>query len=288
MQLEEPGEAIKRLQRCINDVVSLLALPAIWSGGDPSRIARTLLDVLASMLHLDLVYVRLNDPSGESPIEMVRVGQSQTRMLRPEQIGADIGRWLEEDPRQWPPLVQNPVGDGDLSILPMRLGLQGEIGVIVAGSRRTDFPRETERLLLNVAANQAAIGLQEARLLVDEKRVANELDQRVAERTRELVAANDELKRQVVERRLAEERLRQEEKDLKRSEAHKAAILELGARLHCDDRSRRPHHRVQSCRGARLRLSPRRRPGQITRRRHDPAITPREAPTGIGSLSGNG
>ena len=225
MQLEEPGEAIKRLQRCINDVVSLLALPAIWSGGDPSRIARTLLDVLASMLHLDLVYVRLNDPSGESPIEMVRVGQSQTRMLRPEQIGADIGRWLEEDPRQWPPLVQNPVGDGDLSILPMRLGLQGEIGVIVAGSRRTDFPRETERLLLNVAANQAAIGLQEARLLVDEKRVANELDQRVAERTRELVAANDELKRQVVERRLAEERLRQEEKDLKRSEAHKAAIL---------------------------------------------------------------
>jgi PAS domain S-box-containing protein len=226
MQLEEPGEAIKRLQRCINDVVSLLALPAIWSGGDPSRIARTLLDVLASMLHLDLVYVRLNDPSGESPIEMVRVGQSQTRMLRPEQIGADIGRWLEEDPRQWPPLVQNPVGDGDLSILPMRLGLQGEIGVIVAGSRRTDFPRETERLLLNVAANQAAIGLQEARLLVDEKRVANELDQRVAERTRELVAANDELKRQVVERRLAEERLRQEEKDLKRSEAHKAAILD--------------------------------------------------------------
>ena len=225
MQLEEPGEAIKRLQRCINDVVSLLALPAIWSGGDPSRIARTLLDVLASMLHLDLVYVRLNDPSGKSPIEMVRVGQSQTRMLRPEQIGADIGRWLEEDPRQWPPLVQNPVGDGDLSILPMRLGLQGEIGVIVAGSRRTDFPRETERLLLNVAANQAAIGLQEARLLVDEKRVANELDQRVAERTRELVAANDELKRQVVERRLAEERLRQEEKDLKRSEAHKAAIL---------------------------------------------------------------
>ena len=98
MQLEEPGEAIKRLQRCINDVVSLLALPAIWSGGDPSRIARTLLDVLASMLHLDLVYVRLNDPSGEAPIEMVRVGQSQTRMLRPEQIGADIGRWLEDGP----------------------------------------------------------------------------------------------------------------------------------------------------------------------------------------------
>jgi PAS domain S-box-containing protein len=225
MQLEESGEEIKRLQRCINDLVSLLALPAIWSGGDQSRIARTLLDVLVSMLHLDLAYVRVNDRVGEAPIEMVRVGQSQARMLRPDQIGEDISRWLEQDLRQWPPLMQNPVGDGDLSILPMRLGLQGEIGIIVAGSRRTDFPKETERLLLNVAANQAAIGLQEARLLVDEKRIASELDQRVAERTRELITANDELKRQVAERRLAEARLHQEEKELKRSEAHKAAIL---------------------------------------------------------------
>ena len=287
MQLEEPGGEIKRLQRCINDLASLLALPAIWSGGDPSRIARTLLDVLVSMLQLDLVYVQLNDPLGEAPIEMVRVGQSQTRMLRPEQIGEHISRWLEADPRQWPPLVQNPVGDGDLSILPMRLGLQGEIGIIVAGSRRTDFPRETERLLLNVAANQAAIGLQEARRLVAEKRIANELDQRIAERTKELVAANDELKRQVAERGLAEERLRHEETELKRSEAHKAAILELGARLHCDDRSRRPHHRVQSCRGARLWLPPRRGRRQSTGRGHDPAIPPRKAPTGIGSLSGH-
>ena len=168
MQLEEPGEEIKRLQRCINDLVGLLALPAIWSGGDPSRIARTLLDVLVSMLHLDLAYVRLNDPLGEARIEMVRVGQSPMRMLRPEQFGEDISRWLEKDPRLWPPLLRNPVGDGDLWILPTRLGLQGEIGIIVAGSRRTDFPRATERLLLNVAANQAAIGLQDARLRVDE------------------------------------------------------------------------------------------------------------------------
>ncbi len=226
MQFEKPGEEIKRLQRCINDLVSLLALPAIWSGGDPPRIARTLLDVLMSMLHLDLAYVRLNDPLGEAPMEIVRVGQPQTHTLRPEQIGEEFSRWLEEDPRQWPPLIRNPVSDGDLSVLPIPLGLQGEIGIIVAGSQRTDFPRETEKLLLNVAANQAAIGLQEVRLLDEEKRGANELDQRVAQRTRELVAANDELKSQIVERRLAEERLRQEEMELKRSEAHKAAILD--------------------------------------------------------------
>ena len=58
----QPGdvaEEIKRLQRCINDLVSLFALPAMWSGGEPSQIVQTLLDALLRMLQLDLVYVRL-------------------------------------------------------------------------------------------------------------------------------------------------------------------------------------------------------------------------------------
>jgi len=63
--------------------------------------------------------------------------------------------------------------------------LHGEIGVILAGSQGR-FPGQTERLLLSVAANQAVIGLQEARLLSEQKRVASELERRVAERTKEL------------------------------------------------------------------------------------------------------
>src|SRR5882757_1446659 len=209
---EHPAEEIKRLQRCINDLVSILALPAVWSGGDPSQIVRTLLDVLLGMLRLDLVYVRLKDPVGEAPIEMVRVAQSQKLTARPQEIGEVLNRWLGPDPEKWASPVRSLMGGADISIVPLRLGLQGEIGVIVAGSQRADFPAETERLLLSVAANQAAIGLQEARLLSEQKRVAAELDQRVAQRTRELAAAN--------------EKLRQEEKELKRSEARKAAILD--------------------------------------------------------------
>jgi PAS domain S-box-containing protein len=225
-QPEQPAEEIKRLQRCINDLVSVLALPAIWSGGDPSQIVRTLLDVLLSMLRLDLVYVRLNDPVGEAPIEMVRVAQSRKLTARPEEIGEVLNHCLGLDPQKWAPVERNIIGDGDISIVPLRLGLQGEIGVIVAGSQRADFPEQTERLLLSVAANQAAIGLQEARLLSEQKRVANELDQRVAQRTAELATANEGLEKEITERRLAEERLRQEETELKRSEARKAAILD--------------------------------------------------------------
>jgi len=67
--------------------------------------------------------------------------------------------------------------------------------VVVAGSRRADIPTEVERLLLRVAANQAGIGLQEARRSGEQKRVAEMLEQRVAERTRRLTAVNDELRR---------------------------------------------------------------------------------------------
>ena len=59
-QPEQRADEIKRLQRCINDLISVLALPAMWSGGEPSRIVDSLLDALLGMLQLDLVYVRLS------------------------------------------------------------------------------------------------------------------------------------------------------------------------------------------------------------------------------------
>jgi PAS domain-containing protein len=46
----------------------------------------------------------------------------------------------------------------------------------------------TETLLLNVAANQAAVGLQESWELNTQKRIADELEQKVAQQTRELAA----------------------------------------------------------------------------------------------------
>jgi PAS domain S-box-containing protein len=146
-------------------------------------------------------------------------------VARAQEVGEVLNRCLGDDPQKWPQVVRNPIGDTEISIVPLRLGLQAEVGVIVAGSERADFPAQTERLLLNVAANQAAVGLQEARLLSEQRRVATELERRVAERTIELAAANEELKREIAERRMVEGRLRQEETELKRSEARKAAIL---------------------------------------------------------------
>ncbi len=182
---------IKHLERCINDLVGLLALPAIWSGGDPSQVLQTLLDALLRMLRLDLVCVRLKDPVGEVPLEIVRIAQLRGPMPAAHEICEALSHSFGDNSRKWPPLLRNLMGEGDVSIVPLPLGLQGVLGMMVVAAEREDFPRQTEALLLNVAANQAVIGLQEARFRSQQKRVADELDRQVAQRTAELAAAEE-------------------------------------------------------------------------------------------------
>jgi PAS domain S-box-containing protein len=224
----DPTEEIKHLQHCVNDLVSVLALPAMWSGGEPSQIVHTLLDALLRMLQLDLVYVRLKETAGQAPIEMVRFAPSQKHIAPPQEIGDVLKQWLGATPQEWPPLVRNHLGDRDISIVPLGLGLQAEIGVMVAGSERADFPQQTERLILRVAANQASIGLQEAWLRSEQKQVAGDLDRRVAQRTTELAAANEELRKEIADRKNAVEDLRSsEEKHRVIVEAAHDAVLSM-------------------------------------------------------------
>jgi PAS domain S-box-containing protein len=208
-QKDTSGE-IKLLKRCLNDLVSVLALPAVWSGSQPSQVVHTLLDALLGMLCLDFVYARFEDPAGGAPIEVLKIAPSATWIL-PDEIHKTLNQWSGDDPQKWPSRLCASISDEDISIMSQRCGLHGEIGVIVAGSGRADFPGQTEALLLSVAANEAVIGLHEARLLMEQKRVASELDRRVVQRTADLAAINDELKNEIAERHRAEEALLESE-----------------------------------------------------------------------------
>src|SRR6202012_6087908 len=106
-------------------------------------IVHTLLDALLGMLQLDLVYVRLKDWAGQTPMEMVQFDPSLEQISPPEEIGDVLEGWLGGDPQKWLPVSRKPFQGRDISVVPLALGLQGDIGVIVAGSERADFPRQT-------------------------------------------------------------------------------------------------------------------------------------------------
>jgi C4-dicarboxylate-specific signal transduction histidine kinase len=194
-QSPESGDEAARLRRCLNDLVSIMALPALWAGGEPQQIVSTMLDALVGMLRLTFAFVRLNDPNGGPSIEMMRVAERAGGLAQTRDVAEALDASLGEVALKWPRSARVSIGDAALSVACARLGFDGDIGVLAAGSRALDFPNQVEALLLDVAANQAAIGLQQARLLSEQKRVSRELDERVAQRTRELEAANDELRR---------------------------------------------------------------------------------------------
>jgi PAS domain S-box-containing protein len=91
-----------------------------------------------------------------------------------------LEKLLQCDTQAWPVVVQKSLEEERFSIAVFRLGLHDEMDLLVAGSKRAEFPDVYERLLLNAAANQATIALQESRLLGEQKRLAEELDQEVA------------------------------------------------------------------------------------------------------------
>jgi hypothetical protein len=199
----------------MNDLITLLTFSATGPGCDLLRIARTLLDVLPAVLHIDFVYVRLIDPNGGQPLELARVAQSIDQTMQPQEIGQALDQLLGDAASNWPTHTRMRIGAAELFAAPARLGLQGEIGVIIAGSHSSLFPTQTDRLLLNVATNQITIALQEARLLSEQKSLARELDERIVQRMSELAAANETSAQEVEERQRTEEVVRESEQYLR-------------------------------------------------------------------------
>src|SRR5438128_2331554 len=138
---------IKRLRRCINDLISFQTLPAVWSGLGADEIINTLLDALISALRLDFACARFNDSMDGPPIQAVRLPSTHNpdAQLRDRRT---LESWLNGDLATKPAVTPNPIGTGKITIAPFRLGLQDEIGTLVAASERADFPTELETIVL--------------------------------------------------------------------------------------------------------------------------------------------
>jgi DNA-binding CsgD family transcriptional regulator len=191
----------------------------MWSGSEPHRIVIMLLDVVLRTLSLDFVYACLKLTAG-APVETIRFADSDRSNANEKALRQALGQWLTHDPDARTSVLPWPGEDTRFSVAAFRLGTTNQIGEFVAGNRRPGFPSNTERLVLNVATNQAAIGLEEARLRTEQRRIAKDLDFKVAQQSKALLSVNDELKKENVRRRVAEEALRLAEARL----AHAAQV----------------------------------------------------------------
>lgn len=145
---------IRALRRCIGDVVALSTLSAVWAGASREAIADSLAKVIHDTLDIDHVYVALRGNSAAAPCMSARSSASDRDA--PDPIRTRLASWLEH------PVGAEPLtsfSDAEREPLVTPIGMSGEHGVILTLSGEDDFPSDTHRLLLNVAANQATLAL---------------------------------------------------------------------------------------------------------------------------------
>jgi PAS domain S-box-containing protein len=134
----------------LRDVVGLSALPAVWTGYNARQIAKEVAGVLFRTLNLDLVYLRL--PRLQS-LEVLQV-----RNAEDENLIGQLSQYTATD--SLVPVTVVSARGNQLRLSWHRLTSRHPDHCFAAGSARSDFPTDSERLLLRVALNQAETWLE--------------------------------------------------------------------------------------------------------------------------------
>lgn len=141
----------------LRDLTALLALPALWKGRDRDAILSGLVDVLSSLLRLDLTYVGPDQP------ETLDTARAQHRMHDPNHIAESLVSLAIEGDDIVRTVTLPDVGD--MRVTRFELPVDDRRWGVLVGSGRNTFPTETERFLLRAAINQTTVALQTAALV---------------------------------------------------------------------------------------------------------------------------
>jgi signal transduction histidine kinase len=145
-----PGDEAAVLRRCLADVVALSGLPAKWAGADEQTVADDLALVLDQILGTDLVYVGFRASASRPAVYATCTNRSPLGDAACASVVSSVTDWLAfpEHGATAPTLPTTPC-----SLFSTPIGVFGDYGIIVLGSARPEFPRDTDRLLVSLAAN---------------------------------------------------------------------------------------------------------------------------------------
>src|SRR5258706_8989287 len=143
-------------------------------------------------LQLDFAFARLCDPNGVQTVEAIRGTSWKTFPEWLQQHLASSGGQISRKE-----IVTNVGGvEGSCCGIVIPIGVNGERGLVAAASDRSDFPDQIDEQLLSVAANNAAIAFQNARLISELRSIQEVL----RHNEQELRKARDELETKVAEK----------------------------------------------------------------------------------------
>ncbi len=151
---EMAAQGALALRRQVHDLFELLDLPARWRGKEPREIAESFIEVIIHLLRLDLALIRIHKPDG------------LLERRFPSDLASEAVLAACQDSRATPPVTfelpqPNTVGRKEIRVI--SVSPLGEQGVVLAGSWRQNFPTSHELLVLQTAANQAALAIQASR-----------------------------------------------------------------------------------------------------------------------------
>ncbi len=151
------------LRRCVRELTALSTLSAVWARYDVREIANGLCRVICRSLPAAFAYVRVSGHGATVAVEVAGTQRGPASANQTQEISKTLEPLLKSGSPYEMPSIVNPFGSGKLQLAITPLGYEGDCGILVAGSPQSDFPSQTDRLLLSVGANQAAIVLQQKR-----------------------------------------------------------------------------------------------------------------------------
>ncbi|WP_198164171.1 PAS domain-containing sensor histidine kinase [Bradyrhizobium jicamae] len=161
------------LRKCLRDLIALSTLPATWKDYQPQQIADSVSAALLTMLSADFVYVTLPGTRNGPSVEATRSGSRMSAaFVRAVEIAV---RSSGSGPSEQTMLMANPTGAGELAIVSVPIGFTGTAKV-VAGSLRSRFPNEKERLLLGIAANDATLAVSRWQSETEQRRLVTVIE----------------------------------------------------------------------------------------------------------------
>ncbi|SAK86181.1 histidine kinase [Caballeronia pedi] len=148
-------------EHALRDLMGLLALPALWAGGDGKAIVGLMTQAIERIVPLDICYVDVPLLPAVAPFVQMRMyGRT---------VAADASPAWQETIARWHRL---PIGTrvslcdtpaGPMRMIRLSMGFSSGQGSVWFGAAASTFPTLNEIAFLRAATSQAATGIQAAR-----------------------------------------------------------------------------------------------------------------------------